>query len=71
MEKVFSDICVNITNCPSNPYYYANLVSKECTLKCPSTLWGDKSTKRCLSDCPWSPGTYVSWKNPTTRECLT
>ena len=58
--------CVNISDCPNYPYYYANLISKECTTLCPSSsnLWGDNTTKLCVSDCPWNPGTYVSWKNP-------
>lgn len=59
-----------ILECPSSPYHYANLVAKICTPKCPAPLWGDKSSKTCVSVCPWNPGTYVSWKNPDTQECV-
>lgn len=41
---------------------------------CPSTpnpLYGDKTTKMCVSQCPWNPPYYVSYKEDHTRECLT
>lgn len=60
-----------ILDCPVNPYHYANLAAKKCTPKCPNPLWGDKSTKSCVSNCPWNPKTYVTWKNPDTQECVT
>jgi len=59
--------CVEPSNCPTSPYHYANLIAKICTPKCPSPLWGDKSTKTCVSSCPWNPMTYASWKNPDTQ----
>lgn len=62
--------CVNATNCPANPYYFANPVAKMCQLKCPNTLWGDRTTKMCLSSCPWSPPSHAYYKNPHTQECV-
>ena len=59
--------CVNISDCPSSPFYFADLVAKVCKLRCDNSLWGDRSTKMCLSKCPWNPGTYVTWKNPDTQ----
>lgn len=63
--------CVNTTNCPTNPYTFADLLNKLCTTRCPSTYWGDTVTRNCLYDCPWNPLTYVSWKNPDTQTCVT
>lgn len=59
--------CVNSSSCPNAPYHFANLVSKVCVPRCPSSLWGDRSTKKCESECPWNPGSYVSWKNADTQ----
>ena len=57
--------CVNITGCPNQPYYYADLVNKLCVVLCPEwpvALYGDKTTKMCVSVCPWRPPYYVSYR---------
>jgi len=62
--------CVNISSCPSQPYYYADLTRKLCVLKCaasPLPLYGDKTTKMCVSSCPWNAPYYVSYKKDHTR----
>lgn len=65
-----SNKCVNITSCPNQPYYYADLTTKMCVVRCsssPLALYGDKATKMCVANCPWTPPYYVSYKEEHTR----
>ena len=61
-----------MTDCPSNPNYFAHWESRTCVTLCPWTdttyYYADNYTRTCVADCPTDDnGTF---RDPIIRVCM-
>jgi hypothetical protein len=61
-EGYFSDLSrqLCITQCPSNPKYYALDSNNSCVESCPLGLFADSSTRTCVLACPVTTMQYAN-----------